>query len=76
MDGIPRIVLPMNWFFHIAMFCAMLGVLGVLVVGILTMMRDGKYRKKYGNKLMRARVILQGVVIAMLGVAYLVKNFG
>ena len=66
----------MNWFFHIAMFTAMLAVFGILVVGILTMAKGGKYREKYGNKLMKARVILQGVVIAMLGAAYASKNFG
>ena len=64
----------MNWFFHIAMLTAMLAVFGILVVGILSMAKGGKYRDKYGNKLMQARIALQGLVIAMLAVAFLVNG--
>ncbi len=52
------------------MVLAALAVLGVLVVGIISMVRGGEFNKKYGNKLMRARVILQGVALAMLALAY------
>ncbi|MGB4106879.1 MAG: twin transmembrane helix small protein [Alphaproteobacteria bacterium] len=60
----------MNVFFTICMVLAALAVLGVLVVGIISMVRGGEFNKKYGNKLMRARVILQGVALAMLALAY------
>ncbi len=52
------------------MALAMLSVLGVLVVGIVSMVKGGEFNKKYGNRLMRARVILQGVALAMLALAY------
>ncbi len=60
----------MNGFFTICMALAMLSVLGVLVVGIVSMVKGGEFNKKYGNRLMRARVILQGVALAMLALAY------
>lgn len=56
------------------MLIAMLGVLGILVVGILSMVKGGAYREKYGNKLMQARVMLQGLVIAMLALGFLVNG--
>ncbi len=43
----------------------MLAVLAVLFVGIFSMVRGGEFNRKYGNKLMRARVILQGVAILL-----------
>ena len=52
------------------MVIAMAAVLGVLAVGIISMLKGGEFNKKYGNKLMRARVILQGVALAMLALAY------
>jgi hypothetical protein len=38
---------------------AMAAVLVVLLVGIVSMLRGGEFNRKYGNKLMRARVALQ-----------------
>jgi hypothetical protein len=60
----------MNMFFNICMVIAMVAVLGVLIVGIVAMIKGGEFNKKYGNKLMRARVILQGVALAFLALAY------
>lgn len=61
----------MNGFFTFCMILSVLAVLGVLVVGIVSMVKGGEFNKKYGNKLMRARVILQGVALAMLALAYI-----
>lgn len=43
-----------------------LAVLAVLLLGILSMMRGGEFNKKYGNKLMSARVILQAIALVLL----------
>jgi len=50
---------------------AMAAVLGVLVLGIVSMLKGGDFNKKYGNKLMQARVILQGLAFAFFALAYL-----
>jgi len=54
------------------MIVAMMGALGVCLVGIFAMARGGNFNKKYANKLMRARILLQLlalVVFAILMVA-------
>jgi len=45
---------------------AMLATLGVLLFGVLTMARGGEFNRRNGNRLMRARVILQGVALLIL----------
>ena len=61
----------MNIFFNICMALALLSVLAVLVTGIIAMMKGGAFNEKYGNKLMRARVYLQGTALALLALAYM-----
>ena len=46
----------------------------VLFAGVVAMNRGGKFNARYGNKLMRARVILQGVAIALLTLFVLVSR--
>jgi hypothetical protein len=38
------------------------------------MARGGDVNKKYSNKIMKARVILQGVAIVILGLIFLLKR--
>lgn len=64
----------MNTLSLIILALAMLAVLGVLIVGIVSMLKGGEFNKKYGNKLMQARVILQGVALAMLALAFLTSK--
>jgi tetrahydromethanopterin S-methyltransferase subunit G len=40
-------------------------VVATLFTGLLGMMQAGEFNKRYGNKLMRLRVILQGITIAL-----------
>ena len=47
--------------------------LGILLFGVITMIRGGDFNKRNGNKLMRARVIMQGVTIALLALMFLSK---
>lgn len=60
----------MNMFFALCMGLAMLAVLGVLVLGLLSMAKGGEFNRKYGNRLMQARVILQGLALLMFVLAY------
>ncbi len=57
--------------FVVLMLLAATAVLGVLVVGIIGMLKGGDFNKKYGNKLMQARVMLQGLALVLLMLAYL-----
>ena len=47
----------------------------VLILGIGTLFKGGKTSKKYSNKLMQLRVLLQFIaVIALVTFAYFFKN--
>jgi hypothetical protein len=47
---------------------AMLATLGVLFFGIATMARGGDFNLKYGNKIMRARIVLQGLALLIFAI--------
>jgi len=53
---------------------AMLLTLGVLFAGLITMAIGGEFNRKYGNTLMRYRVICQGIAIALFVVAMWLKD--
>ncbi len=59
----------MSNFFTVSLILAMAAVLGVLVVGLISMTKGGDFNKKYGNKLMQARVVLQGVALLFFALA-------
>lgn len=59
----------MNSFLFICIALAMLSVLAVLIMGVFSMIKGGEFNKKYSNKLMRARVILQGLTLFLLVLA-------
>jgi Hypoxia induced protein conserved region len=61
----------MSKVFFILMTIAMLAVLGVLLLGVFSMAKGGEFNKKYGNRLMRARVALQAVAIGFFVLAVL-----
>jgi len=52
----------------VVLIAAMLGALGVCLVGIIAMARGGNFNKKYGNKLMRARILLQLLALVVFAV--------
>jgi xanthine/uracil permease len=58
-------ILLMETFFPIAIVGAMIAAVGALLLGIVSMAKGGEFSKKYGNKLMRARVALQGLAILL-----------
>ncbi len=53
------------------MLICMLAVLASLFVGVGGMVKGGNFSKKYGNKLMQARVVLQGVALLFFVLAVL-----
>jgi hypothetical protein len=56
---------PMN-LLTILLLIAMLATLGALVVGLAGFFHGGEFNRKYGNKLMQARVALQAVAVLLL----------
>ena len=53
----------------------LLGVAVVLILGIGTLFKGGETSKKYSNKLMQLRVLLQFIaIIALVSFAYFFKN--
>tara|TARA_B110000438_G_C15756072_1_gene625160 strand:- start:704 stop:913 length:210 start_codon:yes stop_codon:yes gene_type:complete len=67
--GILNTILP--YIIYIVLF----SVLVVLIIGVIAMLKGGDFNKRWGNKLMRARVALQGLaVILILLTAYLLSQ--
>lgn len=61
----------MRSIFFTLMIIAMVAVLGSFLVGMYSMMKGGEFNEKYGNRLMRLRVLLQGVALAFFAAAIL-----
>ena len=47
---------------------AMAAVLAVLLFGVASMFRGGEFNRKYANKLMRLRVLLQAVALILFAI--------
>ncbi len=45
---------------------ACFAVLGVLVVGVAGFARGGEFNKKYANKIMRLRLLLQFIAVVLI----------
>ena len=58
--------------FQILIFVILGAVVVVLLVGVTGMVRRSEFNAKYGNRLMRIRVLLQAVAIALIAVFVLV----
>jgi hypothetical protein len=58
----------MSGFLVPLLIVAMLATLGVLFFGIITMARGGDFNLKYGNKIMRTRIVLQGVALLIFAI--------
>lgn len=56
------------------MIIAMVLVLASLVAGMIGMIKGGDFNKKYGNKLMRLRVTLQGLALGLFVLAVWAQN--
>ena len=62
-------------FVKILSIILLLAVAVVLILGIGTLFKGGETSKKYSNKLMQWRVLLQFIaIIVLVGFAYFFKN--
>ena len=52
--------------FPILIVIALIAVLVVLLVGMISLFRGGRFNTLYGNKLMRLRVIVQGIAVLLI----------
>jgi hypothetical protein len=50
----------------VLLMIAMFATLGVLMVGLAGFFHGGEFNRKYGNKLMQARVGLQAIAVLLL----------
>jgi hypothetical protein len=56
-------------FFTLAIISALI-TLGIVIFGVITMLRGGDFNRRNSNRLMRARVIMQGVTLALLALTF------
>lgn len=59
---------------NLLLIIAMAAVTIVLITGIFLMARGGEANRKYSNKLMVMRVVLQAVALVILGVLFAMKG--
>jgi site-specific DNA-adenine methylase len=64
----------MNSLLPVLLVVALLVVLGILFTGLFAMARGGEFNRKYGNRLMRWRVIAQAVALVILALAFLLTR--
>jgi high-affinity Fe2+/Pb2+ permease len=64
----------MSSFFLILMGLAMAAVVASLFAGVVTMVRGGSSDARNGNRLMRYRVLLQGIALALFALAMLTNG--
>ncbi len=50
---------------------ALILVLGILFFGLATFVKGGEFNRKYGNKLMQARVAFQLGALVLIGLMFL-----
>jgi hypothetical protein len=58
----------------VMLMVAMLATLAVLAVGLAGFFHGGEFNRKYGNKLMQARVALQAVAVVLLLIILISAN--
>lgn len=59
----------MSMVFLVLAILSMIGVVASLAIGMIGMTRNGEFNAKYGNTMMRWRVILQGIAILFFALA-------
>jgi hypothetical protein len=64
----------MSGFFISLLIIALLATHGVLFFGIITMARGGNFNLKYGNKIMRARIVLQASALLIFAIIMIITG--
>jgi len=49
-------------------------VLVALGLGVLSMLKGGAFSRRYGNRLMRLRVLLQFTALALIALAFFLRD--
>ncbi len=65
----------MSNIFFVLTVISMLAVVATLLTGVVSMARGGPFNAQYGNKLMRLRVILQGVTLVLFALAVVTRTW-
>ncbi len=60
-------------FFTLVIVAAMI-TLAVLLTGIFAMARGGEFNRKHSNRLMRLRVVAQGIALVLFAIAWMIKD--
>jgi predicted membrane protein len=60
--------------FDYLIYAALAAVALVLAAGIYSLFRGGDFGRSYSNKLMRLRVVMQAIAVALLVIAVWWKN--
>jgi NADH:ubiquinone oxidoreductase subunit 6 (subunit J) len=55
---------------------ALIGTVAALLAGVVAMARGGDFNRKWGNRLMRARVAMQALAVGLMLVLYLLYKGG
>ncbi|MDB5394518.1 MAG: hypothetical protein JWM91_2024 [Rhodospirillales bacterium] len=63
----------MNSILPALVIVSMLITLSILLFGVITMIRGGDFNRRNGNKLMRARVIMQGVTLLLVVLMFVAR---
>jgi len=66
----------MNQVFNILIPLSLIGVILALFAGLYALFRGGEFGRSYSNKLMRLRVLMQAIAVALLVVAVWWKHRG
>ncbi|MEC8135998.1 MAG: twin transmembrane helix small protein [Pseudomonadota bacterium] len=64
----------MSGFLIPLMIFAMLATLGVLFFGIFTMARGSDFNRKHSNRIMRARIVLQGLALLLFALIMVIAG--
>ena len=55
---------------------AVIGTGLVLLFGVLTFARGGDFNRRYGNKLMRLRILMQAIAVVLIMIGIWIANSG
>ena len=61
----------MTGFLTVLVVLAMLGTLGVLLAGVISMARGGEFNRRNSNKLMRWRIVMQALALVLFAILML-----
>jgi hypothetical protein len=66
----------MNGFLPLLLGIVLLAILAVLLTGVIGMARGGEFNRRHGNRLMRWRVLLQVLAVAIVFILLLNTGSG